>query len=54
LLQTETVENRQQTGMTMATRIQTPEHKARDNIDPMLEQAGWKIQPKKYQPPRNN
>lgn len=31
----------------MATRNQTPEQKARDNIDAMLEQAGWKVQPKK-------
>jgi len=31
----------------MAIRNQTPEQKARDNIDAMLEQAGWKVQPKK-------
>ncbi len=31
----------------MATRKQTPEQKARDNIDTMLEQAGWKVQPRK-------
>jgi len=31
----------------MANRNQTPEQKARDNIDAMLEQAGWKVQPKK-------
>lgn len=31
----------------MATRNQTPEQKARDNIDAMLEEAGWKVQPKK-------
>ncbi len=31
----------------MATRNQTPEQKARDNIDAMLEQAGWKVQDKK-------
>ncbi len=31
----------------MASRNQTPEQKARDNIDAMLEQAGWKVQPKK-------
>jgi len=31
----------------MATRNQTPEQKTRDNIDAMLEQAGWKVQPKK-------
>ena len=31
----------------MATRNQTPEQKARDNIDAMLEQAGWKVQPGK-------
>ncbi len=29
----------------MAT--QTPEQKAHDNIDAMLKQAGWKVQPKK-------
>jgi len=33
--------------MTMATRNQTPEQKARDNIDKMLEQAGWMVQDKK-------
>jgi type I restriction enzyme R subunit len=33
--------------LTMATRNQTPEQKARDNIDAMLEQAGWKVQSKK-------
>jgi len=31
----------------MATQNQTPEQKARDNIDAMLKQAGWKVQPKK-------
>jgi len=31
----------------MASRNQTPEQKARDNIDAMLEQAGWKVQPKR-------
>jgi len=31
----------------MATRNQTPEQKARDNIDAMLEQAGWVVQPNK-------
>ena len=31
----------------MATRNQTPEQKTRDNIDGMLEQAGWNVQPKK-------
>jgi type I restriction enzyme R subunit len=31
----------------MATRNQTPEQRARDNIDKMLEATGWKVQPKK-------
>ena len=31
----------------MASKNQTPEQKARDNIDRMLEQAGWKVQNKK-------
>jgi len=31
----------------VATRNQTPEQNARDHIDAMLEQAGWKVQPKK-------
>ena len=31
----------------MATRNQTPEQKARDNIDAMLEQAGWIVQSNK-------
>ena len=31
----------------MATRNQTPEQKARDHIDAMLEQAGWRVQAKK-------
>ena len=31
----------------MASKNQTPEQKARDKIDTMLEQAGWKVQPKK-------
>jgi type I restriction enzyme R subunit len=31
----------------MAERNQTPEQKARDNIDKMLELAGWKVQSKK-------
>jgi type I restriction enzyme R subunit len=31
----------------MATRNQTPEQKARDNIDAMLEQSCWKVQSKK-------
>ena len=30
----------------MAEKNRTPEQKARDNIDGMLEQAGWKVQPK--------
>ncbi len=33
--------------MTMANRNQTPEQKARDNIDKMLDEAGWKVQDKK-------
>ena len=31
----------------MADRNRTPEQKARDSIDLMLEQAGWKVQSKK-------
>lgn len=31
----------------MVDRNQTPEQKARDNIDKMLELAGWKVQSKK-------
>lgn len=31
----------------MAEKNQTPEQKARDNIDKMLEKAGWKVQSKK-------
>ncbi len=31
----------------MANRNQTPEQKARDNIDKMLDEAGWKVQDKK-------
>ena len=31
----------------MVTQNQTPEQKARDNIDAMLKQTGWKVQPKK-------
>lgn len=33
--------------MTMASKNQTPEQKVRDNIDSMLEEAGWKVQAKK-------
>ena len=31
----------------MTDKNQTPEEKARDNIDKMLELAGWKVQDKK-------
>ncbi len=31
----------------MASKNQSPEQKARDNIDAMLEQVGWKVQAKK-------
>ena len=31
----------------MAKANQNPEQKARDNIDKMLEEAGWKVQSKK-------
>jgi len=31
----------------MASRNQTPEQKARDNIDAMLELTGWKLQSRK-------
>ena len=31
----------------MADENRTPKQKARDNIDAMLEQAGWKVQSKK-------
>ena len=33
--------------MTMKTRNQTPEQKARDNIESMFQQGGWKVQLKK-------
>ncbi len=39
--------NRWAYGRNMADKNQTPEQKARDSIDRMLEQAGWKVQNKK-------